>query len=324
MKTASLFLAFLIALCIPDAGAKTWTVTSNADSGPSSLRDLLARAGDGDNVHFALPSGQEVISLNSEITIQGKSVSIDGRNTGQGSGYPVTVQVAEPGHSPYRVFTLDPGYRRLVSLKNLQIRGGDVSASSMSPDGGVILLRLDGALILSRCVVRDGRARNGGGIFAGGVFNRGSLVLKDCEVTENEATAEHEESCGGGLYAAFGTTIISTSRIHANASQSHSGGFYIFNATGKINNSSIYGNTVRQGVANEGTFCGPSLTITQSFISNMSSSTIAEKYPGPAVSRKIEGKANPANIIAAAGVKLEALQGIPQTLALVMRSVAQH
>ena len=324
MKTSIFLLAFLMALGIPDAGAKTWTVTSNADSGPNSLRSMLARAGDGDNVHFALPSGYEVISLNSDITIQGKSVSIDGRNTGEGSGYPVTVQVVEPGHSPYRVFTLDPGYRRSVSLMNMQIRGGDVSGSSTSPDGGVILLRIDGALILSRCVVRDGRARNGGGIYAGGVFNRGSLVLKDCEVTENAAVADYVESCGGGLYAAFGTTIINTTRIHANTSQSHSGGFYLFNATGKINNSSIYGNKVREGTANEGSFCGPSLTIIQSFITNMSSSTIAEKYPKQAVSRQVEGEADPVNASAAAGVKKKALQNIPQTLALVMRSVAQH
>ncbi|MFZ1730339.1 MAG: hypothetical protein WBQ23_13615 [Bacteroidota bacterium] len=323
MKTIIISLVFLLSLSLSEASSKTWIVTSNADAGANSLRDMLARAEDGDNIKFALPAGKEIISLNSDLMVQDKSVIIDGSNAEQGSGYPVTVQVLNPGQSPFRVFTLNPGFRRLVTLMNMTLRGGDVSESSTLPDGGVILLELDGALMLSRCIIRDGRARNGGGIYSGGEFNRGSLVIRDCDITQNAAASEMGEACGGGIYVCFGVTILNSSRIYENTSQTHSGGFYIFNATGRINNSSIYGNTVKEGAANEGTFCGPSLSISESFITNIRSSTIAEKYPSPAHSRSNLKKPYSGSPPAVKAVNRNPVREIPMTLANLMLSSLQ-
>jgi hypothetical protein len=323
MKTSIFFLTLLLSLSISEASSKTWVVTSNTDGGKNSLREMLFLAGDGDNIIFALPVGYEVISLYSELFIQGKSLTIDGRNTEPGSGFPVTVQVLNPGQSPYRLFRLDPGFRRSVTLKNLMLRGGDVSGSGTMADGGVILLELDGALTLSRCVVRDGKARNGGGVYAGGVFNRGALIMRDCDITRNEAVSTAGESCGGGIYVSFGMTIVASTRIYENISRTHSGGFFIFNGTGRITNSSIYGNTVREGAANEGTFCGPSLSIVQSFITNISSSTIAEKYARPAVYRKSVEKSGTTSSPAAINPGTDLMRRNPMPRALLQLAAIQ-
>ncbi|MBE0645900.1 MAG: hypothetical protein IH600_17600 [Bacteroidetes bacterium] len=278
MKTTRFLLLFLFFMSVTSIAASPLVVTSNADSGPGTLRAALHHAKDGDHIVFALPSGSEIITIESELYIRGKSLIIDGSNKEPGSGFNVTIQVQDPGRSPWRVFRIDPGFRRLVTISNLLLRGGDVSSLETESDGGVILLCKDGMLTVSRCDIRNGRARNGGGIYAGGRFNRGVIALRDCEITQNEAVICEGEACGGGLYVSFGTAIIHSSRIYENVSQSHSGGFYIFNATGRISNSSIYGNRAPSGSASEGSFCGPSLTIVNSFITNMSSETIAERY----------------------------------------------
>jgi hypothetical protein len=114
----------------------TLTVTNNSDAGAGSLRAALADAGDGDTIVFALLTGNETIVIQSELSISGKSLTIDGSNpTAGGSGTPVTIQVPIPGSSPYRVFNLTPGSGHTVTLRHLTLRGGNVHGL----EGGVIL-----------------------------------------------------------------------------------------------------------------------------------------------------------------------------------------
>lgn len=263
MKTIFIFVVCIVLFGSPMT-ATTWTVLSNHDSGPQSLRSILERAGDGDRVVFALPAGEETITLMSALSVEGKSIHIDGRNRNHDGERIITIQVRIPGQSPYRVFHFDPGHERTVSLGHLILRGGDVSNLADDAFGGVLLLEKDGNLLLSGCIVRDGRAREGGGIYAGGRFHRGRLTLRDCNIFGNEAVAKGGVAAGGGVYVSFGWTDIHSTLIYENAARSHSGGIVIFNAGGTITNSAIVGNTLLSGASSEGSFTGPSLNFVRS------------------------------------------------------------
>ena len=64
------------ALTPPPAGTNVWTVTSDDDSGPGTLRQAIADAAPGDTIRFALRrykslgfASPEIISLNSTLVI---------------------------------------------------------------------------------------------------------------------------------------------------------------------------------------------------------------------------------------------------------------
>ncbi|MBR9977457.1 MAG: hypothetical protein KFH87_05165 [Bacteroidetes bacterium] len=264
MMKATLIFGVFFALFGSAMATTTWTVTTNRDSGPQSLRSILERAGDGDRVVFALRAGEENISLTSALSVEGKSIHIDGRNRNMDAKRIVTLQVRIPGQSPYRVFHLNPGHERTVRLEHLILRGGDVSGVADNAFGGVVFLERDGNLQLTGCTVRDGRAREGGGIYAGGRFHRGRLTLRECDIFGNEAVAEGGIAAGGGVYVSFGWTVIHSTLIYENAARSHSGGIVIFNAGGTISNSAIVGNTLLSGASSEGSFTGPLLNFVRS------------------------------------------------------------
>ena len=230
-----------------------------SDSGPQSLRHLLTEARDGDVITFELPVGENTISLKSELYVSGKSITIDGRNLAGKTAEPVTLQVRLPGLSPFRVFNIQPGKGHTVTLMHLKLRGGDISNVRTSHDGGAILAGNTGSLILIHCVVRDGKARRGGGLYAGGPSRIDVLRLEHCVIMQNESIARKSASAGGGVYISFGKAVISSTRIHDNVSGTHSGGICLDNASGVFVDSDIAGNYAKDARSRDGSFTGPTL-----------------------------------------------------------------
>jgi hypothetical protein len=76
MKNTSMsfrFLPFFLILFYTNVNAATWTVTSNADTGPGSLRTIITGASIGDNIYFNVPM---TITLTSTLAIT-KGLNID-------------------------------------------------------------------------------------------------------------------------------------------------------------------------------------------------------------------------------------------------------
>ena len=136
-RQIAIFVAGIIsAFAAVSLDAATITVTSNADSGAGTLRQAIADAADGDSFDFNLPSGQETITISSELEIS-KGLTIDGSNS-DGSGVPVTVQVTTPGSSNFRVFSINAS-GKTIAINKMTMKGGDVSSLD-APRGGAIFI----------------------------------------------------------------------------------------------------------------------------------------------------------------------------------------
>jgi hypothetical protein len=129
-------IALVLGILLADAlGAATFTVTSNADSGPGSLREAVAavNASAGPHeIHFAIPgSGVHVITLLTDLPPLTETVTVDG--------------YTQPGSSPN---TQAPGFG-LDTVLRIQLQPGPIP----SPNIGLWLQAPD-------CLVR-GIAFNG-------------------------------------------------------------------------------------------------------------------------------------------------------------------
>ncbi|MFZ1220495.1 MAG: choice-of-anchor Q domain-containing protein [Chthoniobacterales bacterium] len=239
-------LILFVLLCAVLAGTKfspsTTTfcqVTSTADSGPGTLRDRVAAAGDGSVVYFAtsltgatitLTSGE--IAINSNITIDASAaVSIK-----------VTTQDAS-----FRIFHVLPGHS--ATINSLTIKGG-------GGVNGACILNDHAALNLRDCVIRGGIVSANSG-YGGGIYNDGSgsgeatLTITGCLIVGNRAG-----DAGGGIY--------NTGSGGGSATVSMSNSSVIDNFAG---HSGIpIGSGAGGGIANEG--AASSMTLTNCLIDN--------------------------------------------------------
>jgi hypothetical protein len=156
MKKSSIL--FLFCILFFSSYASNQIVTNNNNSGAGSLRQAIADASSGDTITFELSSDNEIIALESELSIT-KSLIINGHNDA-GSGTAITIQVTTPGTSAWRVFNITGGTN--INLSNMTIKGGDISGN-----GGAIY-KSASALNLENVVISDSEASSGGGIYSGG------------------------------------------------------------------------------------------------------------------------------------------------------------
>ncbi len=207
-----------IAVAGYDYHLATWVVTSNADDGGTgTLRYIIANCSDGDEITFNLSSGNETITLGSEIAVlysdaPGRSFNIDGANTA-GSGTAVTIQVTNPGVSSYKVFMFNPGTYTTINLSNMTLKGGDVTGGTGYHSGGTLHLYNLNSCTLTNVTIEGSKARSGGGIY---VFNS-PLIMNNCTIANTEATEN-----GGGIYN--GESLIITSTTISNCSATSNGG----------------------------------------------------------------------------------------------------
>jgi hypothetical protein len=158
--------------------AVTVEVTNSNDSGPGSLRQIIADATSGDTITFAagvttvtLTSGELGIAEN--LTIQGSSVG------------GVTVQ-RDVGASNFRIFNISGG--AAVTLRGLTIRHGRAPAT-VSP--GV-------------------SESYGGGIRS----TNSTLTVEDCVISGNQTTGNVQTHGGGGIASigSNGNAVLTVTR----------------------------------------------------------------------------------------------------------------
>lgn len=255
-------------------------VSSGVDSVPNSLRhaiDSVVSTKDTirDTVVFNVAASDTVV-VQSEIVIHDSYITVEGRNVH--SGNRVVVQVEKPGVSPYRVFTLYGG-DTAVKIRNMVLRGGDVSGNLNDAYGGT--LNCGGGIRLDSMLITDGRAVQGGGIYTstgfnlknstvtanigqnekflndvlgGGIFlEAGAMYLENCSITENRCItrSNHVAACGGGIYTYDDKVVLVNCTIAGNSVETSGdrdasgGGVYTYQGTLEIVNSTIVNNYCR-------------------------------------------------------------------------------
>jgi hypothetical protein len=213
-------------------------VTNNSDSGPGSLRDVIANVCVGGTITFAssvvspinLTSGELVIPRN--MTISGPGANL------------MTVQRSPSANGNFRIFHVNSSVG--VNISGLTITKGNPSypPGGANSSGGGIFSEGTGPLSVIRCVIKDN------------VANRTGISPGD----------------GGGLYNYANTTVILIdSTVSGNTSTGDGGGVYMFQGTLTVQRSTISGNTAGGGggggILSGGTTSGATCNIISSTIS---------------------------------------------------------
>jgi CSLREA domain-containing protein len=287
---ASLGALFLLALPAP-AAAAIFTVNStqdlhDADTGDNLCETLVlgeqctlraaieqANALDGtDEINFssALNGTPHVLSLGQQLAIT-QAVTI----TGNGSGTAGTVIHGGADSNFNRVFTLGELGADGVTLRSLQVTGGDVRGSSSAVRGAGIE-HTDGELVLDHVVVAGNIAvgQSTGGGFGGGIASSAgtNLTITDSQIGPNGI----QWGGGAGIYTE-GTLTVTRSTISGNdATDAFGGGLYLSGAEAKtITNSTISDNFSAQFVMTSN-FGGAAIFASQAGNVTVTSTTIAQ------------------------------------------------
>ena len=202
-------------------------VTSTADSGTGSLRDLLGSAKDGDTLRLA--SGTVTLAGPLKVT---KSVTIDlGSSVIDAAGKGRTLEIPNGVTVTIKGGTLKGGLGQPIELSTSTPLSLSPQALSQATYGGVISNR--GNLTLDGTSVTSGKAMNGGGIYNA---TGATLLLKNVNVTANQTfyptpyLDKEPTGAGGGVFN-DGTLTLESGNISGNTADFAGGGI---RSTGKI------------------------------------------------------------------------------------------
>ena len=257
MRTKITILATLLLVVTTALFAQTtYTVSSIDDNGAGTLRQLITDAVQGDSI--VIPADFTIV-LGSEIAIA-KNLKINGQGA--------TVKVIEPGISNWRIFNIgNTTVSYIVSLENIKLQGGDVSAKSPAYGGAVFVVQnLD--LTMKNCSVTSGKGTYGGGLHINNATGM-TVLLDGCTFSNNTASTSN----GGG--AAFkGVAIVRNCIFENNKSGAGGAAFIVYNQA-TVSHCIFKGNeaagTYGGAVSNNNTVAGNSTNFDNcSFISNKS------------------------------------------------------
>lgn len=219
-------------------------VTSTADHGPGTLRDVLLGAGDGDIITFDAALSGDTIRLAKElricrgVTIQGpgaSSLAISGGDSTRlirimrsDSVNILDVSLVR-GHAPTGT---DGG--AIVVEGVLRLVNCIVSNNYADDDGGGLNISENAAAYLDSCTVQHNSCGDDGGGFRN---FRGLLVIENSTVDNN-----HSSSWGGGI-SSSGTIRIAGSTFLKNNADGVGGGVRAFGGSLEIVNSTFTMNT---------------------------------------------------------------------------------
>jgi hypothetical protein len=268
---------FALSAHVAAFAANSWSVTSCADTGTGSLRDVIGAGTtmSGDTVNLStLSCPSSKISLTTgTITVAQDSLTIQGssnsRLTIDASGLTTTAQS--------RAFTHNG--TGTLSVRYLDVSGGYVnSTAAFSASGGCIYS--NGSVLLHRATVKSCKAKSISGFNTangGGIYTKGDLSLMYSTLSGNSAVTPNVAHGGGasvlgnfsatfstvngnsvsgplgasvfagGVFAS-GNVTITRSTVSANTSTHNIGGISAFSQTPgslitQLNSSTISGNT---------------------------------------------------------------------------------
>ncbi|MEI6287252.1 MAG: autotransporter-associated beta strand repeat-containing protein, partial [Bacillota bacterium] len=227
-----------------------YTVSQATDDGTGGTEHTLSWAinhsnsNDGvDSISFTVPA----VTLSNVAAPTGADflpVITDSVDMNVG-GTAVTVQVTDQTSDNYRVFNIGNGGTTTVTIENMTIKGGDISAANES--GGGIYVDNGSSLDLNNCFVSGSRAYDGGGIYVNfnGTLNATGSTIDQCHATD----------FGGGLATVSGAAKVSLvqctfSNNILEAQDGFGGGIWLGGSIGptvNIANCSIINNTVPSG-----------------------------------------------------------------------------
>jgi hypothetical protein len=194
----------------PAVAATTRPVISCEDSGPGSLRAVVAASASGDTVDYSqLQCQQSVISLQSGIVVAQNDLRIVGnRDTILFDKYDRIF--THTGSGALTVTDIGVGGGSVVGT---DVRGGCIASA-----GKVVVYDS----LISNCYAHA----TSGFVYGGAVYGRDGVVVKYSEISDSTAKSESSYASGGGIGAA-GSLLVRYSTIarnHANGTPGHGGG----------------------------------------------------------------------------------------------------
>jgi hypothetical protein len=134
------------------------------------------------------------------------------------------------------------------------------SHAAGAPNFRIFHVALTGSLTLNELTVSHGWPLNEmpGRFEGGGVFNRGTLILHDSTVKDNQATS------GGGIYNEGGVVALNAGSLVRDNFALYGGGIYNHGGTLELNASHVNANTVGDGNGGGGGIYNASGTVTLS------------------------------------------------------------
>jgi len=219
---AALFSAFT-------SRATILTVTNIADSGPGTLRQLVATAPVGATINFAANlSGATITLTNGELLLT-NDVTIDA------TALPGGIRI--DGNQMSRIFH----ETFLNSVANVTLNGLTLTnaIAPMSSLGGAIFLEA-GTMTLNQCTLIG----NFGYVAGGAICNYFStLTVNQCTITGNYC-----QNRGGGIYNEVGILVVNQSTVSSN-NAGLVGGIYNYQGSMKLTNSIVAANASFNGPA---------------------------------------------------------------------------
>jgi len=266
--------------------AQLWPVRTCNDSGPGSLRDVIAtQAQSGDTVDLSqLPMScgmaDSLITLGSEIVVSQDILILRGATEGtvtiSGAGNSRVLHHTGNGTLALYMMTVSDGYYRAsghtrggciqsdqgdVFLDHVTVTECTVASDDSHANGGGVSAELGNvSLIVSRI---SGNQALGGGNNAGsggGIYSGGTTLAKYSSISGNSASSSTNHGFGGGIASDKGVTVFA-STIDGNSAAYLGGGIFANGAT-SVYSSTISGNETAGYVG--GLFVNGSLTIANS------------------------------------------------------------
>ena len=256
VSLVALIFSFLTPISV-EAATRHVNVTTDDGTGMCTatrctLRDAILSAASGDEIAFSLPANSTIALTNGALLIDGSLVI-----NGPGPNSLTIARSTAAGTADFRILDI-PSAGGSVVLAGLTIANG----IDHSTDGGGAIHNL-GFVSLTNCVVSG----SVGTQIAGGISNRGTLIIEGSTIAGNSGPA-----AGGIFNMGNGVLQITNSTISGNSNDRGSGGGILNfdTATLTISNSTISGNTgaLGGGIFNNSTVA---VTIANSTISGNTS-----------------------------------------------------
>ena len=198
-------------------------VTTVADSGAGSFRDVVAHASNGEVIYFdSSLNGQTITLTNGQLTIT-NDLTVDASALAGG--------IILSGNGNSRIFLVESN--SALTLDTLTLRDG-FSGSAIPNAGGAILNY--GNLTLNACTLTANRAYDGAALFN---WNGGDSTLNECTLSGNNS-----QQNGGAIQIRGDTVTLNACTVSDNHADFYAGGVLV-DSDGilVLHNSIVAGNT---------------------------------------------------------------------------------